>query len=200
MNTDQIGARRERISVENPNGGPNKIMILVIIIVLLAAIGGGIYYFMTRDSSESADSSVTPTASVTEAPLPTEAEVDLEAYEIQVLNGTETGGEAGKLKTTLEGIGYKIAGTGNADKSDYTETIIQAKSDVDEAFIDRLREDLGKSYPVSTKTEELEDDNENEVVVIIGMEAEEEDEEASEEADTEDEADETPSPTPTEAE
>jgi flagellar basal body-associated protein FliL len=197
MNTDQLGGRRERISVDNPNGGPNKAMILLIIIVLLAAIGTGAYFFMSRNNTDSANSDLTPTSSPTD--IPTDAEVDLEAYEIQVLNGTETEGEAGKLRTTLEGIGFKVAGTGNADKSDYTETIIQAKSTVDEAFIGRLREDLEKSYPVSSNSEELEDDNENDVVVIIGMKAKEEDEEATDEAETtEDEADETPTPTESE--
>lgn len=198
MDTEVVGSRRDRIVVDNPRGG-NKMWLWILIIVLVAAIGAGAYFFMNRNAEEGSASDLTPTEAPAEDPSPTEEEVDLTAFEVQVLNGSETEGEAGKLRTALEDAGFTVSGVGNADKSDYTTTIVQAKSSVSSGFIAKLKEELGKTYELGSD-EELEDDNENDVVVIIGMPAEEE-EEASDEADTEDTEEEaSPTPEPTTAE
>lgn len=194
MDNDQFSSRRGPVAM-NTTKNSNKMWLWIVIIVLLIAVGVGAYFFMNREAEDSDSSSITPTSSFpTDKPSPTEEDVDLEAYEIMVLNGSETAGEAGRLKTALEEAGFKVAGTGNADKTDYTETIVQAKSTVSKGYLDKLREELEGTYELTTNVEELDDDDENDVVVIIGMESEDSDE-ASDEADTEATA--TPSPTDT---
>ncbi len=194
METEELRSRRERIIVEPPNSGGNKLWIWILIILIVAAIGAGAWFFFGRSTSGTADSDLTPTESPTEAPTPTEEEADLTAFEVQVLNGSGVAGEAGRLQKALEDAGFTVSGTGNADNSDYTETIIQAKADVDEAFLKALAKELSKTYTVGDN-EELDEDDENNVVVIIGGVEDSEDEEASDEADTEDEEDATPTPT-----
>ncbi|MDQ3569554.1 MAG: LCP family protein [Actinomycetota bacterium] len=43
---------------------------------------------------------------------------------VRVLNGTGTDGQAGKAAQELQGVGFNLAGTGDADRSGYTEPVI----------------------------------------------------------------------------
>jgi len=63
-----------------------------------------------------------PTAIVSHAPDATKLEA--EAAYIQVLNGTLVPGLAQRTSARLRQDGYKVAGFGNADRGDYTETVI----------------------------------------------------------------------------
>lgn len=199
MDQVQSGTFRERVNAGNDGGGSNMWK-WILIVVLVIAIGAGAFFFFTRGGEEPAENETNNTETFpTSEPEPTEEEVDLTAYKIEVLNGTEVEGEAGKLKGVLETAGFTVPSVGNADKKDYPETIIQAKADVSEAFINKLKEELEGTYTVGS-TEELDEGDEHDIVIIIGgLEAEEddtEDEEASDEADTADPT-EAPSATPT---
>lgn len=111
----------------------------------------------------------TPTLEPTEEPTPTEAPVDLEAYTIKVLNGSGITGEAAKTKTALIDAGFKVGTTGNADNSDYTQTVISVKKSVPEGYVKQLKEQLEKSYSVEPSVETLSDNPEGiDVVVTIG--------------------------------
>lgn len=166
-------------------------LIPLIVIILLVVAGVGAFIFMGNGSKTASDAEGTPTVAPTEEPLPTEEEVDLKAYKIQVLNGTEVAGEAGKLKTALEKAGYEVAGTGNADKTTYTKTIVQAKESVKSGFLSKLKSELENTYELGTD-EILKDDNDNDVVVIIGIPSDKQ-KTSSDSADTKDTA--TPAPT-----
>jgi hypothetical protein len=108
--------------------------------------------------------SPTPTAS----PEPTKAPVvDLTKYEVEILNGSSVGGEASRQKATLETAGFTISSVGNADNSDYTNTIIKAKKEVDPGFIAKLKSTLGDTFMVGD-TQSLAEDSPVPVVVIIG--------------------------------
>ena len=61
----------------------------------------------------------------------------------------------------------KIAEIGNADNSDYEETIIQAKKNVDKVFLDKLKTALKESFVVAD-VEKLDEDAETDLVIIIG--------------------------------
>ena len=98
---------------------------------------------------------------------PTPKTVDLSKYTISVLNGSEIDGAASNLKSDLEGAGFQVSSIGNADKSDYAETVIQAKENVDKDFLDKLTTTLEESFAVG-KTEELDEDSETDIIVIIG--------------------------------
>ena len=107
---------------------------------------------------------VTPTPVVTVEP--TKAP-DLTKYEVQILNGSDVAGEASNQKASLEGEGFTVASIGNADNSDYTDTIIKTKAEVDKAFIAKLKSVFEGSF-TAVQTESLSEDSSVPVVVILG--------------------------------
>lgn len=194
MDNDVFESRRERVVIDNRKKSSSKALLPLIIIVILVVIGVGVFLFMGNkgNTSETTDSTTQENQEApTTAPEPTEEEVDLKAYKIMVINGTEVAGEAGKLKTTLTDAGYDVTAIGNADKTTYTKTIIQAKEDVKPGFISKLKTELEGAYEVgSDEILDADDDNNVEVKVIIGIPADKQ-KSASNEADTKE------SPTPT---
>lgn len=205
MDNDVFESRRERAVVDNKKSGP-KMLIPIIVILLLVVGGVGAYFYMNRQSAgtETTESSNSPTSAPLDEPEPTEEEIDLKEYKIMVINGTEVAGEAGKLQTSLNDAGFDVTAVGNADKTTYTKTIIQAKADVKAGFIEKLKSELSGSYEVGAdEVLDEDDDNNVEVKIIIGI-PEDQQKESSDEADTDEtptpEAEETETPTPTEAE
>jgi LytR cell envelope-related transcriptional attenuator len=158
-------------------GGNAGFFIIVTFLAFLFGLSGiiGFYYiskyqdlnvssFMSKFGAEP-----TPTSEPTEAPTPTEAEVDLEAYTIKLLNGSGITGEAAKEKTSLIDAGFKVGTTGNADNSDYTQTVISVKKGVPEGYVKQLKAQLEKNYSVESSTQTLSDNPEGvDVTVTIG--------------------------------
>lgn len=141
--------------------------ILFIFIIALALLGGIFVY--KQSMNKGADVNViTLSPAPTVMPSPTIA-LDLSKYPVEILNGSEVDGEAGRQKTNLEAEGFTISSVGNADNSDYTKTIIQAKKTVPQAFLDKLKSVLENSFVVG-ETEELSEDEDSDVIVIIGSE------------------------------
>ncbi|MBU4016082.1 LytR C-terminal domain-containing protein [Patescibacteria group bacterium] len=96
-------------------------------------------------------------------------EVNPAEYSIEILNGSEIKGGASRLKTALTTAGFDVLSAGNAEKSDYTDTIISAKKSVNAAYIEKLRVELEKSYILDTKTKVLADEtSEADVIITIG--------------------------------
>jgi hypothetical protein len=106
--------------------------------------------------------SPTPTAS----PEPTKT-LDLTKYEIEVLNGSSVDGLASSQKAVLEAAGFTVSSIGNADNSDYTDTVIQAKTEVDKDFIVKLKGTLSEIFTVG-EIQSLSEDSSVPVVVILG--------------------------------
>lgn len=113
---------------------------------------------------------VTPSPAPTITPEPTKATVvNLAEYEIEILNGSGITGAASKLKTELTTDGYKVLSVGNADKSDYSETIISAKKEVAQEYLKKLKESLGKTYTLEPDSKTpLSGSSEADVVITIG--------------------------------
>lgn len=139
---------------------------ILFVVFLALAFLIGIFLYKQGMNKGTQVNVVTLTPTPTAIPQPTKA-VDLTQYEIQVLNGSEVDGEAGRQRDSLEGEGFIVSSVGNADNSDYTETIIQAKADVDSAFLSKLKSVLGDTFTVG-ETETLPDDASSPVVVIAG--------------------------------
>jgi hypothetical protein len=142
------------------------LFIFIIAIVLLAGVFAykqGMFKEI-GEKSKVTTVSPTPTSAVTPSPAKT---IDLTKYEIEILNGSEVDGEASRQKTNLEGEGFIISSIGNADSTDYTDTIIKTKTEVSEDFIAKLKSVLGSVFTVG-ETESLSEDSSVPVVVIIG--------------------------------
>lgn len=86
---------------------------------------------------------------------------------IRIENGNGIPGSAGKLKTYLEGFGYKVLEPGNADKIDYAKTTVKLPKDLAD-YKTLLTDDLKTNYSV----EVLELDTKPtgyDVLVIVGQ-------------------------------
>lgn len=92
---------------------------------------------------------------------------DLALYDIKVLNGSGKGGEAGRTEKLLKAKGYSVLEIGNADKSDYTKTIIQAKKKVPQTFLDNLKKVLTEQFEID-EAQTLDDKEQTEIIVIVG--------------------------------
>lgn len=162
-------------------GSRKKIWILLTIVLLAFGVLGGLTIFsqsgVMQDFSMGKNSP-SPTASIqiTNPPSPTPEKADLEAYEIEVQNGSGIAGEGAKIKATLEKAGFKVGEVGNADNSNYDETIITVGNEVEDAYIDELTKVLEERGPVG-KVEKFAEGEDGEVLVIIGSELNEEVEE-----------------------
>jgi len=139
--------------------------ILFVFVIAILMLGGIFVYKKGMITSEKVNV-VTLAPSPTLTPQPTKT-VDLTKYEIEILNGSSISGEAGRQRTSLEEQGFTISAVGNADNSDYTKTIIQAKEEVDKDFIAKLKSVLEETFIVG-EIEVLSDDASTSIVVILG--------------------------------
>lgn len=139
--------------------------ILFVVFLALATLIGIFIYKQGMNKGPNVNV-VTLSPTPTAIPEPTKA-VDLTKYEIKVLNGSEVDGEAGRQKESLEKEGFTVFSIGNAANSNYTETIIQAKKDVNSAYLNKLKSVLELSFAVGEQ-EELSEDADSDVIVIIG--------------------------------
>lgn len=141
--------------------------------VLLFALLGfviGIAFFAYQEGIKIGKSDVYTAVSPTSAPstTPTETVVDKKAYTISVLNGSGRGGEAAKAKTLLEEEGFIVDSVGNAERSDYSDTIIQARSTVASSYLEELTKTMKNgSYDIA-EPEVLTEKGKADVVITIG--------------------------------
>lgn len=142
--------------------------ILFIFVVALILLVGIFLYKQDQNKSTTAEkvnvASLSPTPASTPEPP---KEVDLSKYEIQILNGSGVTGEAGRQREVLEEEGFVISSVGNADNSDFSDTIIQAKKEVEKEFLDKLKSVLEISFTLG-ETEELSEDASVSIVIILG--------------------------------
>lgn len=138
---------------------------------------GGLSYFMSAKSDGAmrlpSFANATPTPTMAPAASPTPEQVDLSAYSIRVLNGSGITGEAAKVKDALEGKGFTVASVGNAATSDYTKTVLSAKDDIAEAFLNELIKSLQDQYSVNSVVEDAPSSQTADVVVTVGSDSSE---------------------------
>ena len=154
---------------ERPSDKFNILVILIPGILLLGALLGGIFFYQTTlnkngETPTPAPTATPPTGTPAASPSGT---FDLTKYPINVENGSGIPGTAGSAKDLLTKAGFKVSSTGNAATYDFTDTIIETKSDVPQAFIDKLTTTLSGIYKVGTN-KTLPSTSTDEVVVIIG--------------------------------
>lgn len=155
---------------EEPKEAPKKsklpLAILIIAVFLLgAAFGAGIAIYQNgvkTQNQTTAEPTETPTLTPTPTPILEKKDLNFE-----VLNGAGVAGTAAEAKSFLEGKGYVVAETGNADNFDYTETTISIK-DSKKEYLLLLTDDLSENYTVASDSSTLDEDSEFDAVVTIG--------------------------------
>ena len=149
---------------------PNYLWIIVPTALLVGALVGGLITYFSG-ISKPVETLATPTPVATSTPVssPTPVTTDLKRSDVklQVLNGSGVSGLAGKVKTYLEGLGYKDVATGNADSSDYAQTELQVK-DSKKSFSDLVSKDLSKDYTVSSSIKTLNSSNKYDIIITLG--------------------------------
>lgn len=151
------------------NKGPSIWLILIPGVLLLGALLGGIVFY-EKSLKPAVEATPTPLATSEATVVPSaspSAKLDLSKYPINVENGSGIPGTATSAKDLLTKGGFTVSATGNASTYDYTDTIIQTKSDVPASFVTKLTTTLSGIYKVGTPTS-LPASSTDEVVVIIG--------------------------------
>jgi len=149
--------------------GPRAWVILVPGVLLLGALLGGIVYYQRsiKPVSEATPLPIATTEATVSPSASPSGKLDLTKYPINVQNGSGIPGTASSAKDLLTKAGFKVSAAGNADSYDYTDTIIQVKSDVPADFVTKLKTTLSGIYSVGTN-KTLPDSSKDKVVVIIG--------------------------------
>ena len=165
---------------EQEKGGGGSVFkwlaVFVILLLIAGAVAGGIYYYnqnVTQVGEEVADEEEIVYEEVSEQestePTPTPEEVDLSIFTVSVLNGSGVAGEAGRVANTLEEVGFASPNAGNADKQNYTDTIIEYKATVPQSVIDEVISALEDSYSIEMSDDVLEEEGEYDIVVTVGQ-------------------------------
>lgn len=159
--------QRNEEELSYPNDAPKKNYMWPILFIFIIAIAllGGIFAYKQGLFKEVKVSVVTPSPTPTVTPEPTKV-IDLTKYEIEIQNGSGIDGEASRQKLSLTAAGFTVSSVGNADNSDYTDTILKAKANVDKDFLAKLKTTLEASFTV--KEEVLPDTALTPVIIILG--------------------------------
>jgi len=160
---------------ENEKSGKSfgKIFFIILIVLIVGAlVAGGAYYYkngmskVSLPGSKSNEDTDVPTPEVTSTPSP--SEVDLTTLNVQILNGSGIPGEAGKVKTLLNDLKFKKVDTANADKYDYTTTLVSLKKNLSDSVYEKIKGALSKNYILEKSEETLPEDSEYDIQITVG--------------------------------
>lgn len=123
----------------------------------------------TPTPEEEEEAKPTPTPTKKPAVTGTDQATGLDRANLSVVvqNGSGEAGVAGTMKSKLEGLGYVVSGTGNADNFDYAQTVIRVKSSKSD-FLNLLKKDLSGSYTIGTASADYTGSGDG--LVIVGKE------------------------------
>lgn len=160
------------VNIGDSNSGGFGFKKLILTILIVVPIGflvfGGLLFFSKNFNTSFLKKEPEKKLEIPEAtPTPTEEVIDKEAYEIEVQNGSGIAGEGARVKEILDKAGFKTGAVGNADNSDYTDTIITVGSDVPDVYIEALTKILEERGPVG-KVKKFALGEDGEVLVIVG--------------------------------
>ncbi len=171
---------------------PGKALYIVLFILLIIVVGIGAAQFLNSRSKEIKEVASAPiefeepTQAPSPTPIPEDAEEDnddetdaskksvdsdtgLDRADISIViqNGSGTAGAAGKASTLLQGLGYTIQSTGNADSYDYEETVIEVSA-TKKNFLKLLEKDLSSDYTIGETSSTY--TGKGDALIIIGKE------------------------------
>lgn len=174
------------ITPRRRGGAGKKILLFLIVLLLLGGVVGG-FIFLRGQAGKSEEEAITPTPTEfptptptpqtsptptgkptpTEKPTPTPTKKPTKGITIRVLNGSGVAGAAREAADYLAGLGYEIAGTGNATSYDLDKTGIEIKK-VKESFLAQLKIDLATKYSLGTTSATLSTTDSADAVVTVG--------------------------------
>lgn len=157
------------------SGGSNKGLILLTLVLLAAAVGvvGFIVYKRNKEAvPETAP--IAPVTTTLASPSPTTSAspsaamtFDRAKLKVKVQNGSGITGLAAKAKTYLLSLGYKDITTGNAASSDFEDTEVAVKTEL-QSSSSTIVNDLKDKYTVSAKVTTLDTNEDFDVVITLG--------------------------------
>jgi hypothetical protein len=150
--------------------------------LLVAVLAGGIYVYVSglQELPSISEADPTPKPLATQAPSASSTPVatvsassapaqKLNTYSVSVLNGNGRPGEAAKAKAVIEKAGFKVGFTGNASKTDFRTTMVQAKATVPASVVSSMKTALQGTYTVEDGAA-LPATNVFDIVVTVGTE------------------------------
>lgn len=151
--------------------GKSFLWIVGAILFILLVVGGAWMYFSNNpkkvEKKITTETLMKPTTANVQPTVIATEEAKLDKYSIKILNGSGIPGEASSLQEVLEKEGFKVSETGNADNYDYTDTVVQAKDNIEKTFLEKLKNLIGKSYTLD-KDESLSASDSSDVIVVVG--------------------------------
>lgn len=138
--------------------GRHLILYFALLLILAGMIAGGWAFYQRNpylkmffgrlpetDVSEPPETVAMPEPEpeMEEQPAPA---VSKDQFSISIFNGTTVAGEAGRLRTALQGVGFTVSEIGNHEDQAQTLTTIFAGSNVPENLISELRSILETTY------------------------------------------------------
>jgi hypothetical protein len=150
--------------------------LMLFVILLISAVIGGLFYYRAKveqvsvapeeettqqpDEAEESENETTPT--------PPAIDPDFAELSVNVLNGSGIGGEAGRLRTTLNPIGFKNIDVGNASSANHTTTTVQMKESLPDSVYEKLKEILETSYVVEKSDTAITESSQYDIIITIG--------------------------------
>ncbi|HVZ12589.1 MAG TPA: LytR C-terminal domain-containing protein [Patescibacteria group bacterium] len=124
--------------------------------------------------------SPTPTGAVSTTPSPSTTPgasssidkatgLDRSKLAIHVLNGSGVSGASKKASDFLEGLGYNVVESGNAENFDYDNSEIQIKAS-DSKYLALLKKDASSKYTIGSTSATLKESGRDDAVFIVGKE------------------------------
>lgn len=159
-----------RVDGGNKKKKLGKTFIILGIVILVALLAVGIVTAVRNNAPAEPSPTPTPVATPTPTPSPTPEPVVLGDLKVQVLNGSGTPGEAGKVAKKLESADFTDIDTGNADSYDYKSTEVRVRPDMSDSVYEAIKTALAGDYTV-TPGDPLTASSDYDVVVIVGVNA-----------------------------
>jgi len=160
------------ISVHTKQSSQPIVLWAIVLVVACLVVGVSLLFVSGKKGVLPSIVSVpTPTATPTAKPAPVASQSAMKRSDItiQVLNGGGKAGAATKMKTFLEGKGYTVGDTGNADSYTYDTTEIMVKASK-KVYLSLLENDLKDTYTLGTSSATLDDTVSFDARVIVGKE------------------------------
>ncbi len=187
---EEVSPLRYNIPTSPRRGGSKKFFWLLLALLVIAAAVGGFFLIGGQQKEEEitptptpteqptptptpppAGGSPTPTKKVTPSPTeklsPTPTKKPTKGLSVKVLNGSGVYLAAKEASDYLSGLGYEIAGTGNASTTDFNNTTIDIKS-AKESLLPQLKIDLQTKYTIGTTSATLSASESADAVVTVG--------------------------------